>query len=44
LPDMLNPYLVLEKEALLFTTASLAVLGGKPAKKSKEKAKKPVEK
>ena len=44
LPDMLNPYLVLEKEALLFTTASLAVLGGKPAKKSKEKVKKPIKK
>ena len=44
LPDMLNPYLVLEKEALVFTTASLAVLEGKPAKKSKEKAKKPIKK
>ena len=44
LPDMLNPYLVLEKEALLFTTAGLAALEKKPAKKSKEKVKKPVEK
>jgi len=44
LPEMLNPYLVLEKEALLFTTASLAALGGKPAKKSKEKAKKLIKK
>ncbi len=35
LPDMLNPYLVLEKEALLFTTAGLAALGEKPAKTKK---------
>ena len=39
LPDMLNPYLVLEKEALIFTPQSLAVLVGKPEGEKKETSK-----
>ena len=39
LPDMLNPYLVLEKEALIFTPQSLVVLAGKPEGKKKEISK-----
>lgn len=39
LPDMLNSYLVLEKEALIFTPQSLAVLAGKPEGKKKEISK-----
>lgn len=39
LPDMLNSYLVLEKEALIFTPQSLAVLAGKPEGGKKETSK-----